>query len=84
MVMFVFHVFGTRQRDAQLPCINGVYDTDRYGELAEFFASNAGVGDIVARVDVAGRQRRHVVVLNVLKLGNAELPDEHLFVAFPI
>jgi hypothetical protein len=82
--MFVFHVYGTHQRESQLPAVNGSYDTVRHGVLSEFSPSAANVGDIVTITDVAGRQRRHVVVLNVLNQGDVEVPDEYLFVAFPI
>ena len=82
--MFVFHVYGTRVRDEELPAIKAHYHTQKNGMLSEFPASNAPVGAYVDVVDAMGQHRRHIVVINVTILGDAYVPDEHLLVAFPI
>jgi hypothetical protein len=66
---------------AQPPEFTGVYDTDRYGELQNFSVCDTSVGDAVFHTDVWGRRAEYTVVVNDITYGNAEYPDEYVFVA---
>jgi hypothetical protein len=79
----VIQLIGTAVRmvTAQPPETTGTYETDRYGELQEFTVCDAGVGDAVFHTDVRGRRSEYTVVINDITYGDAEFPDEYVFVA---
>lgn len=63
------------------PRVIDFYETTRCGELQRFSVCTTQKGDILVHEDVRGNKALYTVIINELVHGDAENPDEYVFVA---